>query len=198
MKGRMMTTRQVLTIEHDQYPMNPREWDNLGTLYYRYYNGAAGSEWYRECGDLIGRGPLGLHEYLRGESIALKVRVPGSMVDRYAGEAYMIASKDDLRAEYGDEWRSKLEHARQYLEAAAEEWALWRDGYVYAFTLTTEHECTDTPGEWHEDTSESVCGFIGEGPDVIDHLDGYVPDELLDPAREAWTGEYPVACKVIA
>ena len=181
-------TRRTLKIMYDESPENPRSWNPIGTLYSGHYH--MGRQTWTRDDEALSVTP---HEDLRGESVALRVDVPPSYLDRYAGDAFIVASKDDLRAEYGDDWREHLDEARALLTACGREWRNWADGNVFGFIVTTEHECADTPGEWHEDDSESVWGFIADGiDDLREQLRGSVPDDLLD-TLDSFDGGYPIA-----
>jgi len=140
-----------------------------------------------------------IHERMRGVSCAVRVDVPRSHVDRYAGEAIAYATPEHVREWYGEDTPETREKARDSLIAFAQEWRAWADGYTFGYTLTRERVCGECD-QWEEVETDSLWGITtGDQDELADRIRGNLTEDgeiaALANAIETWTGEYPVAAR---
>jgi hypothetical protein len=142
-----------LDIKLDQYPENPRQWDNLGTLYIprppRHCamsdDGASAEE--------AAAAPVVLPVYIMDHSgIAISEHPFGCPWDSWrAGCLYV--TEERLLAEYGQNTPETREIAKKRLQGELQEYAEYVAGDVYGYTITRESD-----GE----VMDSCWGFYGD------------------------------------
>ena len=164
----------TLTIHPDELPENPREWDNLGTMYFenypmsRHITGDANAE----KPPIKGCVTLKVYAYVHS-GIALKVEEAfGCPWDSgLVGVIYVTHEK--IREEYGisrvtKKWREKV---REYLKGEVETYNRYLEGDIWRFTLENEEG----------DLEDSCGGFYGDDPlknGMSDHLPDWVVKAL--------------------
>jgi hypothetical protein len=191
--------RVTVEIVYDQDARNPREDYAFGTLAAWTYGAGSRRDWIGDDGEERGTNP---HTQLRGVSCVVFVDVPRSMTDRYWAEGILYVTRDQMRAEYGDGWRSHILEAGDRLKADADEWRNWADGHVFGFQSITETLCPCCD-QWApvDNDDESCYGFITDdptvdlGPWIGEHLSTDTARDALAAALANWDGAYPVAAK---
>ena len=167
-----MTTMIRARIVHDDSPESPREWDNLGTLV-RHYAGYVEYERKQIASraemvpirDVNGMGARRLvHEHMRGESVAVRVDVPSSSVDRSSDDSFIYVTRADVIREYGSNTAETRERASQCLVAEANTYRQWADGDVYGYIIERRTLCTLCDAQYNADDDETP-----EAPDECPH-----------------------------
>ena len=142
-----------LNIEADYDAENPRQWDNMGTLYIprpprhcaMSNDGASAEE--------AAAAPVVLPVYVMDHSgIAISDQPFGCPWDSWrAGCIYV--TKDKLVSEYGQDTPEAREKAKNCLRAELQRYAAYVAGDVYGYTITRESDGEELDSCW---------GFYGE------------------------------------
>ncbi len=143
-----------LNIEIDQYPENPRQWDNLGTLYIPRPPRHCAMSDDGASADEAAAAPVVLPVYVMDHSgLAISEQPFGCPWDSWrAGCLYV--TKDKLVSEYGQDTPETREKAKNCLRGELQEYAEYVAGDVYGYTITRISD-----GE----IMDSCWGFYGEG-----------------------------------
>ncbi len=188
----------------DQFPENPRNWDNLGTMAYKHNRYQLGDEemgdpidWFEE---MLGLEPQGVYGNARLESLQNRfmqefVALPLYLYDHSgitiqttpfgcrwdSGQVgYIYVTKERLKAEYG--WdritTKRREQVERYLQAEVQTFDHYIRGDVYSF------EVEGADGEF-EDSCGGFFGTDWETNGIKDHI-----DEELWPQLEEVEIEY--------
>lgn len=170
----------TIEIMPDDYPESPREWDNLGTMYYRhrgyilgdqeipesYYSDKLGdtvyidsaesfSDWIEETqGQIAVMLPLAIYDH---SGVTMWCGSRWSGIDPQwdcSDVGFIVVTKEKIREEYGVKRISKqlLDKVEKILQAEVETFDQYLTGDVYGFSVT------DESGE----EINSCCGFYGQ------------------------------------
>ena len=166
-----------LDIKLDQYPENPRQWDNLGTLYIPRPPRHCAMSDDGASADEAAAAPVVLPVYVIDHGgIAVSERPFGCPWDSWrAGCLYVTEEK--LLAEYGQNTPETRELAKNCLRGELQEYAAYVAGDVYGYTITRESD-----GE----IMDSCWGFYG------DEEIKYIKELFNDFIKEQYTVDNPL------
>jgi len=166
-----------LDIKLDQYPENPRQCDNLGTLYIPRPPRHCAMSDDGASADEAAAAPVVLPLYIMDHSgIAISDQPFGCPWDSWrAGCLYVTREK--LLAEYGRDTSETREVAKNCLRAELQEYAAYISGDVYGYTITRESDGEELDSCW---------GFYGE--------DGvkYIKELFNDIVKEQYKKDNPL------
>jgi len=188
-----------LELHHDQDPMNPREWDNMGTMAFfhnRYELGDKDhgidhtdfggweemAKWIVEKMDGVIVLPVRMYDH-SGIAFAMgmdSLRYPFQCPWDSGQVGFIFVTKAKLIEEYGDDSDESKAKAMKCLEGELEAYNQYHGGAVYGFILRDKpcEHCDDETG----DELDSCWGFFGHDPienGIADHLDEKYRDELV-------------------
>jgi hypothetical protein len=170
---------EELTIDLDQEPESPREWDNIGTMlcYHSRY----------ELGDKKGdfEDPEDLMAYLRKtKAVVLNLRLldhSGLSMSTSNTWPYddkwdamniglIFVTYDKIKKEYGKKILSgrTLALARAQLEQEVKTYDHWLRGDILYYSIAKLTICN--LGEEHREVIDSVCGFYSV-QDILNNID---------------------------
>jgi len=201
-------TMKRFAIHHDFDPMNPREWDNLGTLFEgRSFSSIVESVAYDECeydapDECFDEDDEIIHDKLMEHFEQRFVYTDPFIPCRDARAHVLYCPIEDARKNWNlpdtAQWDTELDNGEtlrsatlRILEGEEKEYTQWAEGDCYGFTaeVGTHCECCDTV-KW--ETQESVWGFYG--PDAPEHMKEHLTEEwheLVDEAQKVFLlGEY--------
>ena len=141
-----------------------------------------------------------IHEQMRDEPCAVRVRVPLSYSDRSDPGAIVFISPERIRKEYGADTPEIRERVRGYLESEAETWRAWADGYNFGYSIRREVKCSDC-GQWESaGEGDSLWGFTTyDEKNLLDWMGESMGDEseraALALAIENWEGGIGVVAR---
>lgn len=197
-----VASRRVECTVHYDESADPRDADNFGTIVTedRYGVNVYPARW-----DAATKGrartvrEVSTHDYMRGESVAVRVDLPSSWTDRGAPDGFAYVTRADLIREYGAANADARERARRVLESEATEFRAWTDGYSFG-VVWTEYETCACCGMERETSDDSIWGFTTYEParDLPEWAGEYAPTDAARAALaiacgDGWTGEYPAA-----
>jgi hypothetical protein len=168
---------KTVEVYYDEFPIDPREWDNLGTMVFFHGRYTLGDKHdFTE--------PEDLHEFMEEED---PIYLPVYMYDhsgigistdnsRYPYNCpwdsgmlgYIYVTKEQVKEEYGWErlTQERIEKIKSYLNSEVEIYHLFLQGRCYGF-----HSQCNRCGE-----EDSCWGFYGEDwkdNGLMDYVDGY-------------------------
>jgi hypothetical protein len=143
----------LLSIDYDQDAENPRQWDNLGTLYIPRPPRHCAMSDDGASADEAAAAPVVLPVYVMDHSgIAISEQPFGCPWDSWrAGCLYV--TKEKLLAEYGQDSPETRKIAKNCLRGELQEYAAYVSGDVYGYTITREND---------GDVMDRCGGFYGE------------------------------------
>ncbi len=166
-----------LEIEIDRYPENPREWDNLGTLYIPRPPRHCAMSDDGASADEAAAAPVVLPVYVMDHSgIAVSEHPFGCPWDSWCAGCLYV-TKEKLLAEYGQDTPETREIAKKCLRGELQEYAAYIAGDMYGYTITRESDGEELDSCW---------GFYGD--------DGikYIKELFEDFIKEQYKKDNPL------
>jgi len=167
----------TVEVFYDEFPEDPRNWDNLGTMvfFHNRYNVGDNDHGFNEPEDLNefleDENPIFLYVYGYDHGgLAISTRRIGQFADPWdSGTLGVIyVTRDKVKSEYGWKYLTKerIEKIESYLRSEVEIYDLYLQGRSYGFVSTC-----DLCG-----AEDSVWGFYGENwkeNGLLEYVDGY-------------------------
>lgn len=188
----------VLSIYYDTNPMNPREWDNLGTMvcWHRRYDlgdeRARNIELYNSWDEwleneiLIPNGGeenviyLPLYLYDHG---GITMNTTGFSCPWDSGQVgWIYTTYSEIEREFGQVTDEVIDKVKNILRNEVRIYDDYLRGEVYGFILEEKKTC-DCCGHVEYEEIDSYWGFYGD--DLINSIKEYVPREYRDLFEEA-------------
>jgi hypothetical protein len=171
----------VLKIVRDEYPVNPREWDNLGTMvcFHRRYDLGDPHD-FETPGEFLERvterDAIILPLYLYDHSGITMSTVPFHCPWDSGQVGWIYVLKEDVRKEWGvkritPKLRKKVE---DILRSEVETYDQYLQGDVYGFTL--HNKCKSCGNEF--ELIDSCWGFYGD--DIQERIAEVIPSEYRE------------------
>ncbi len=183
-----------LELHYDQTPMNPRDYDNMGTMAFFHDRYDIGDEdhgidhtefggweemakWIVEKMDGAIVLPVRMYDH-SGIGFAMgmeSLRYPFQCPWDSGQVGFVFVTKAKLVEEYGDDSEESREKAMKCLEAELEIYNQYHAGDVYGFILRAKpcEHCDDETG----DVLDSCWGFWGSDP-MENGIAGHLSDEV--------------------
>lgn len=163
----------TIEVYHDEYPINPRENDNLGTMYYQHRNYILGDKPMIEgYTDISNPSSVVLPLYLYDHSGITMSTSPFSCPWDSGQVGYICATAEDIRKNFGVKRITKKlrERVEEILKAEVEEFDRYIRGESYLYLIK------DEDGEVVESCSgfDSVEYCMEEGSKIITDLNDYL------------------------
>ncbi len=186
-----------ITVEHDDTPVDPRDWDNIGTIVCWHRNYAIGDKHdfenpHNMFHELSGLYPMMLTDGLTSEQLArceakardthiilpvylydhsgITINTTGFSDGWDSGQVgFVYVSHDRLRDDHN--WKKitskRAKQAAEWLVAEIETYDNFLIGNVYGFTI-----------EKDEETIDSAYGFYGDCQYMVDEIKAFIKDDM--------------------